>query len=104
LGAGLSIIELALGRHPRVRLLPTAPSLKKLLQSIWPNTLKIRPDLSIGEDIVSSLSFGNSGRGGKAGCMTGCDTRRKRAGGNENDWRLSSSVQMNKNKMEIYEV
>jgi hypothetical protein len=104
LGAGLSIIELALGRLPRVRLLPTAPLLRKLLQSIWLNILKIRPDPSIGADIVSNPSFGNSGRGGKAGCMTGCDTRRKRAGGNENVWRLSSSVQMNRNKVEIYEV
>jgi hypothetical protein len=104
LGAGLSIIELALGRLPKARLLSTAPSSRKLLQSIWLNIPKIRPDLSIGGDIVSSPSFGNSGRAGKAGCMTGCDTRRKRAGGSENGWRRSSSIQMNRNKMEIYEV
>jgi hypothetical protein len=90
LGAGLSIIELALGRPPRARLLPTDPSLRKLLQSIWLNILKIHPDPSIGADIVSNPSFGNFGRGEKAGCMIGCDTRRKRAGGSENVLRLKA--------------
>jgi len=78
--------------------------LRKLLQSIWLNILKIHPDPSTGGDIVSSPNFGNSGRGGKAGYMTGCDTRRKRAVGSENGWRRSTSIQMNRNKMEIYEV
>lgn len=87
----------------RVRLFPVGLTLKKLPQSIWLNILKIRPDPSIG-GIVSSPSFGNSGRVGKAGCMTGCDTRRKRAGGSEKGWRRSSSIQMSRNKMEIYEV